>query len=117
MRLVELEPQFITRVVKDGVEYLHYVDTLGEAEGIMFLCPVCFTKNHGNVGTHAIICYTPAVPADIAPGPGRWNMQGIGYDDLSLVAGSSSVALSNGCCAHFFIRNGEIVNAGGPPIG
>lgn len=62
------------------------------------------------IGTHRIICWRPRVP--ITPsmvGPGRWDFEGTGYDDLSLVAGSSSVQILGGCAAHFFVRAGEVV--------
>jgi hypothetical protein len=65
MRLTELEPQFMryeTRIPEpetgraptDLQQYLHQVDTLSEAQGIQFLCPVCFLKNNGPIGTHLI---------------------------------------------------------------
>ncbi len=37
-------------------------------------------------------------------------MHGTGIADLTLVAGSSSVALQGGCKAHFFVRDGAIVD-------
>jgi hypothetical protein len=47
----------------------------------------------------------------MSPTPGRWDFQGTGLQDLTLVAGSSSVLLTGGCRAHFFVRDGEIVGA------
>ncbi len=135
MRLVELEPEFIRRVVvpntptrvianyeawqagreeqrietvlRDQVQH-HVVATLAEAEGIFFLCPVCFKANGGPVGTHGIICWTPKVPPDAQPGPGRWELVGSSFEDLSLRAGSSSIKLTGGCEAHFHVTNGNI---------
>lgn len=105
MKLSELEPTFL----KSTGDLTHrQIDDIKEADGIMFLCPVCFAKNNGPVGTHSIICWQPHVPQDIHPKPGRWKLVGTGYHDLSLVAGSSSIALTGGCNAHFFIRNGNI---------
>ena len=77
MRLTDLEPQFVRyedrveeREFVDGDEatwrergcptvkrtlpcqYIIPVATLAEAQGIHFLCPVCFQQNGGAVGTH-----------------------------------------------------------------
>ena len=108
MRLRELEAKFLRR--EDNQHFI-YVSTLAEADGIKFLCPKCFKTNNGVVGTHAIICWSPKVPQDTVPTPGRWELQGTGIDDLTLVAGSSSVLLTgDGCKAHFFVRNGDIID-------
>lgn len=106
MKLTELEPQFLES--KNPVTD-HYVDKIEEAQGIIFLCPKCFLENKGSKGTHSVICWNPTVPQDRNPKPGRWNLVGTGYDDLSLVNGSSSVALNGGCNAHFYVKNGEII--------
>ena len=106
MDLSGLDPQFLC--VEQPGTYRH-VDTAEEADGIMFLCPVCFKKNGGPIGTHSVICWTPAVSLSEPPGPGRWRFEGTGYEDLTLVAGSSSILLKGGCNAHFFIRSGKIV--------
>jgi hypothetical protein len=112
MRLTDLEPQFIKYVVKDGGVFYSPVDTLAEADGIDFLCPVCFLKNGGNVGTHMVACWFEGkVADDVTPGPGRWNPTGTGYGDLSFVPGkrSNSVQLTGGgCAAHFHITDGDI---------
>lgn len=92
----------------DGHDWHLPVDDISSADGVMFLCPKCFQANGGSVGTHSIICWRPRVPDDVAPKPGRWELVGTGIDDLTLVAGSSSILLTGGCCAHFFIRNGSI---------
>lgn len=106
MRLLELNPEFLKRTGDDTFER---TASIAEADGLLFLCPVCFRANAGSVGTHSVICWQPKVPAHITPGPGRWNFEGTGLADLTLVAGSSSILLSGpGCGAHFFIRNGEI---------
>lgn len=106
MRLVDLEPRFL-KITVPGKEN-RYVDTIAEADGVIFLCPKCIVTNGGPVGTHPIICWAPHVPQTEQPTPGRWNLVGAGYDDLSLVAGSSSVLLQGGCNAHFFVERGEI---------
>ena len=109
MKLTDLEAHF-ARITKPG----HYetVDELADAHGVWMLCPKCFTANGGSVGTHWVLCWFSGrgVPDSEEPGPGRWSPQGTGLHDLTLVAGSSSVLLTSGCRAHFFVRNGEIVN-------
>lgn len=108
MRLSELEPEFIQII--DDKTYRNVDVTLSEADGIFFLCPLCFKNNGGNVGTHWISCWRPNVPqSENKSGPGRWNLVGTNFDDLSLVANPTSVHLTGpGCGAHFTVRNGEI---------
>jgi hypothetical protein len=107
MRLTELKPQFLKR---EDSHHFALVDSFAQADGVEFLCPRCFRDNGGAVGTHAIICWSPSVPQDTYPRPGRWEMRGTGVADLTLHAGSSSVMLTTGCRAHFFVRDGEIVD-------
>lgn len=110
MRLTELQPQFLT-TTSDG--NLHtYVDTITEAQGVMFLCPKCFAANGGPVGTHAVICWSSSrgVGPDIDPKPGRWTLEGTGYGDLTLgcePGKSRSVLLTGGCQWHGYITAGE----------
>jgi len=109
MRLRELEPEWL-RFEGTPNHYRYDVDR-AEANGIMFLCPLCFAKNGGPVGTHRVLCWDPSVPQTMSPTPGRWNLVGESFDDLSLVAGSSSVKLEKGCQWHGYITNGEVTNA------
>lgn len=106
LRLVDLKPEFLKLQV-DLKGWLRTQELI-EADGIVFLCPKCFTLNGGPVGTHSVICWQPHVPQEIGPKPGRWKFHGTGFADLSLVAGSSSVLLMGGCNAHFFVREGRI---------
>jgi hypothetical protein len=109
MKLAELEPTFLKRT---GATHWQCEDVArDQADGIMFLCPKCFVAKGGPMGTHSIICWQPNVPQDTSPTGGRWTMEGTGFADLTLVAASSSILLTGGCNAHFFIRNGEIVGA------
>ena len=86
------------------------VDTIAEADGVRMLCPQCFDDPPiGPIGTHSVICWSPAISQDHAPRPGRWKLVGTSIDDLTLVAGSSSVLLQGGCAAHFFVRDGCVV--------
>lgn len=82
-------------------------DLIADADGVIFLCPLCYTKNNGPVGTHSVLCWRPRVAKEIQPGPGRWEFKGTGLDDLTLVAGSSSILLKGGCNWHGYIRNGH----------
>lgn len=111
MKLLDLEPRFLKRTPKDGQEIHTYVETVEEADGVLFLCPLCFQTNNGSIGTHSVLCWRPNVPKEINPSPGRWDFQGSGYHDLTLVAGSSSILLTSGCKAHFFVSRGEILMA------
>lgn len=129
MRLLELDPQFLRREVwacergpTPECAFVHNeptthevwapVEILFDADGVEFLCPKCFATNEGPVGTHAIVCWRPRVPPDVAPKPGRWEFQGTGLNDLTLVAWSPSILLDgSGCGAHFYIRNGAVENA------
>lgn len=111
MKLTDLEPHFLTI---ESEKRDRYTDELSEADGIIFLCPICFITNNGSVGTHSIICWFNGrnIPVEKVPGPGRWNPSGTGYTDLTFVPpGATSILCKGGCNAHFFIENGEIRNA------
>lgn len=109
MRLADLKPQWLHI---DNPKSFRHVDAIAEADGIFFLCPKCSEERPAGVGVHGVICWRPRVGQEIEPTPGRWEFEGTGYGDLTLVAGSSSVLLTGpGCQAHFFIRAGEIVMA------
>src|SRR6267142_3438022 len=115
MRLTSLQPQWVnyesasyvdrftdlhTHVEYDQEEvaegYHDQLEEFAKADGVMFLCPVCFVKNGGPVGTESVLCWfanKPYIPASAIPGPGRWTASGSSFDDLSL---SPSVNVSNG---------------------
>ena len=106
MKLTELEPTFVRlEDLNDPKSIIHHVGDLSRAHGILFWCPVCFHTTKA----HYVLCWTPEVPLIHSPAPGRWEMLGTGVSDLTLRAGSSSVQLTNGCRAHFFVRDGVIV--------
>lgn len=112
MRLTDLEPHFLLFEAGWESKTFRMTDELAGAHGVEFLCPKCFQANGGRVGTHVVICWTPQVPQTESPTPGRWELVGTGYQDLTLRAGSSSVFLPGpGCGAHFFITKGEITFA------
>lgn len=109
----DLKPQFL----RWDHDVWHHVDTIGEAQGVRFLCPKCYREHGGPAGAHSIICWSRSrgVPDDARPGPGRWKLDGTGYDDLSLNAdppsGARSVLLDHGCHWHGFVTNGQATDA------
>jgi hypothetical protein len=112
IKLTELDAHFLKISNEDSKSY-HYIDDINQAQGIFFLCPLCFRKNNGPIGTHGIICWfqNRGVPDEMNPKPGRWNLQGTGLNDLTFVPPKSvSVKLTSGCGWHGFIRNGEATN-------
>lgn len=114
LRLAQLEPRFIRHERRDGKTFHRFVESIAEAQGIIFLCPKCFAKNGGPVGTHSVICWSRSrgVPDDVSPGPGRWALQGSGFEDLTLGADppnrARSVLLTGGCAWHGFVTKGEV---------
>lgn len=119
MGLSELKPRFVALDRNERGQHVYrHVDAIDAADGVMFLCPTCFARNaadrgDGALGTHSVICWRPRIAQEeTVSGPGRWELVGTSYGDLSLVGQpSSSVLLQGGCNAHFFIRDGEVVNA------
>lgn len=111
--LRDLEAKFVRREVREGCDYHVEVETIGEAHGVLFLCPKCFAANNGAVGTHDVICWSRSrgTPEDAEPGPGRWKMDGTSLDDLTLNADppgtARSVQLNGGCNWHGFVNNGD----------
>lgn len=101
MNLIEL---YATFLYAHG-NFLHHVDKIEEANGIRFLCPHCFVKNNGVMGTHAIMCFTPGTILGWTDRTERWTMKGSSLFDVSL---SPSVLLITGCRWHGFVENGEI---------
>lgn len=124
MKLVDLMPEWVTY---EGVGFIRYSDAhsyvdygngeaadtpesseaIANADGVLFLCPTCFKKNNGPVGTDSVLCWfsnKPHIPALAKPGPGRWAATGTSFDDLTL---SPSVNVDNEHW-HGFITNGEV---------
>ena len=109
MRLTDLDASLRKLTSTDRCTHSEIQD-VASADGVLFQCPKCFVALGGAVGCHYVLCWSPKVPDDVVPKPGRWNLVGTSLADLTLVAGSSSVLLVGGCAAHFFVRNGEIVD-------
>jgi hypothetical protein len=108
VKLTDLDGQFLK--IDDHKSY-HVVESIDEAQGVMFLCPKCFAANRGKVGTHSVLCWFAGrgVPDDMSPKPGRWNPSGTGIYDLTFVPpGAVSVLLLGGGCGwHGFVTNGD----------
>lgn len=125
LKLLDLDPEWVfdfkasTGVHKratDANSIVHYGDdelessqpalTIANAQGILFLCPKCFVKNGGRVGTESVLCWfrDRSVPDNALPGPGRWLASGTSFADLTL---SPSVNVDHEHW-HGFIVNGEI---------
>lgn len=100
MTLRELEARFL-KLKENG--FIHNV-AFEEAQGIEFLCPSCFIKDNGPIGTHWIICWFAdrGVPDNVFPGPERWPVSGTGLDDLTL---NPSILI---CDYHGYIINGQV---------
>ena len=115
-RLRELEAHFVKLVLEAANEHwplgaptIHAVKSLPEADGVWFLCPLCFTRNGGSMGTHMVGCwFRGRVPDWVDPKPGRWTPFGTGIDDLTFVPppASISVFLTSGCMWHGHIKQG-----------
>lgn len=102
---MELDPVFIIRT---GNTRQRFADvSLEKADGVLFLCPKCFEKNGGSIGTHSVICWKPHIPQDVAPKPGRWTFTGTGLNDLTITPSVNLDVVKGGCKWHGFIRNGE----------
>lgn len=110
MRLRDLSGQFLR--ILDATTW-EYVTALKDAHGVRFLCPKCFEKNGGAIGTHAILCWFVGVDQNIDPKPGRWTPSGTSLDDLTFIpgpGGTPSVKLTSpdGCQWHGLVKNGEV---------
>jgi hypothetical protein len=105
--LTQLEAQLI-RVSVTCVK-TQDVDTLAEAQGVQFLCPVCYLaqSKDSRIGVHSVRVWfrDRGVSEREYPSPGRWHVEGTGLHDLTLHA---SVQLLSGCKWHGFIKNGEV---------
>lgn len=110
VKLRDLEPRFLK--VIDGHTFQWKDVPFDQADGVTFLCLVCFVAKGGPIGTHQIRCWQPNIPQTVSPTGGRWHLRGTGIDDLTLIGEkSNSVLLKGGCNAHFHVVKGEIQGA------
>lgn len=116
IELTKLEPQFLRYVVaEDGSISHHHVDNIGEAQGIIFVCPGCLYRNKMvRAGVHSIICWSESrgVPKSARPGPGRWSLKGKGYADLTLDGDRGRSRSVKTDCWHGYITEGVATDAG-----
>jgi len=102
MKLTDLEPKF--RKLNEAGQ-LQEVETIEEAEVVTYLCPKCFLKNGGAVGTHLFMTPNKKLQPGTLGGKIYWEWTGKGMDDLTT---NPSILDVGGCGAHFYIKNGEI---------
>jgi hypothetical protein len=115
-RLSELEASFVALLDGGSFRILgpSLVNDGKRADGLWFLCPLCFKANlaahgRGSYGTHHVLCWFDNVPPGIDPKPGRWTPQGTSIEDVTFVPAhgrSQSVALKGGCAWHGFVKDG-----------
>lgn len=95
------------------------VATLAEADHLMFLCPLCFGKNGGAIGTHSVmVTFAGRVVPDDAGSrsadgkPTRWTVvSGSSIDDLVLspsILLNSSSPPEQGCHWHGFVGSSGV---------
>lgn len=95
-KLRDLDATFVQHI---GSGNFNEVNTLREANGVLFDCPKC--------GRHSVLAWDRSIAADIEPKPGRWTFSGTCIDDLTL---DPSVDLSRsgvGCLWHGWVKNGD----------
>jgi len=117
-----LQPEFL-RLFNDNGESFEVVESIDQAQGVRFLCPLCFHRNDGPRGTHSVICWSRSkgVPEHVKPKPGRWKMVGTGLHDLTLHGDpgpdgfvqnmARSVLLNGGCGWHGYVTGGLVTAA------
>jgi len=116
MKLGQLDPQFVQYFEDASGSYLRCVPDLVQAQGIRFLCPACFVRNGGNVGTHYI--ETSFAGRDVkdhqgshnrSGKPSRWTVYGSGYSDLTLSPSVLIYAAEPACPGwHGWVKFGEV---------
>jgi hypothetical protein len=131
VRLLALEPSFLRHAIEiadedrgrpgpDGttqwggfpISVFHHVRKRRNADGVTFLCPLCFQRNAGPVGTHGIRVYFrgSSVPEGIGTNKDgqtvRWDASNDRLESLTL---APSIQLQGGCNWHGHVQNGQIV--------
>lgn len=96
----------------------HNIETLIEADHVMFLCPLCFTKNGGPEGTHSVwVTFAGRNVPDEAGTrnsegkPSRWNASGTSIDDLVLTPSihlDANLKAEEGCHWHGFVGSSGV---------
>ena len=103
MKLNDLQADFV-RAETEGVARYRSRVPFDLAHGLRMLCPGCFAKNGGPVGTHSILVWFArrGVPEGEHPLP-RWDVQP-GSGSLESLTLSPSIDAG---CWHGWVRDGE----------
>lgn len=111
VKLTALDPQLLFHTEDAGRQINRKVDSLADANGIFLLCPACFAKNGGPVGTHGLIVTfrDRGVPDHLGSrgtsgAASRWAVTGASLADLTL---RPSIDVG---CWHGFVTNGEVTS-------
>ena len=82
MRLRDLDAVLVR---SDGPLMYRNVGTLAEAQGVLFLCPLCRARLGTDVGCHSVLVWfdVPGLDPAWEPTP-RWKVSGTSLDDLTL---------------------------------
>lgn len=85
LNLADLEPEWC-KDYNPTIRGFKHTELGSEAQGIWFLCPVCFVKNKGPMGTHMVLVWFKdrGVPDTAEPLP-RWTATGTTFFDLTLM--------------------------------
>jgi hypothetical protein len=102
MKLTELEPHFFVVGVVDEHRVLKHVNGLEHADGIRFLCPLCFSRG---VATHVVTIRFALIPRP--PRQEEWMASGSGYHNLTLTP-SIHITTPDGCGWYGFVTAGEV---------
>lgn len=112
MTLAELEPRFVRYETREGRQWTIDVKSFAKAQGVEFLCPVCFAKNAGPAGTHLVgVTFADRGATDDQGShnrkgePSRWQVSGTTFANLTL---QPSIDLTPGCTWHGYVTNGAI---------
>jgi hypothetical protein len=110
MKLTDLYPEFISIVDEKSHKR---VETLGEADGIKFLCPYHMRDNGMDpTGVHSVIIWRPKISFKIRSGSGRWEFSGTNFSNLTIGWFGYSIVLDTPLKEEFWIDRGTIVFPG-----
>lgn len=111
-RLSACDPRLHRYETRDGQEFLVNVNTIMEAQGIEFDCPLCLATHPDGIGVHGVIVTFANRGVANHQGshndeglPSRWNVDGTDIENLSLTP--SIFLKGKGCGWHGWITNGQ----------
>lgn len=104
----------------------HNVSTVAEADHVSFLCPLCFARNGGAVGTHSVFVSfagrafpEEAGSRDSDGKPSRWNASGAIIEDLVLTPSillDAERSPDQGCHWHGFVGSSGVPPGHAGPV-